>query len=450
MATHDAELAQQDAAQQSDHAAVPDVIVIGAGLAGLVSAISLLQRGRSVTVLERRSVPGGLCGSTHINGYKFTLACNDFGSSMRRYLSEIGVSLTFDEHASVWHVGDEKYVLPPTPETQETLARHKADSDRLAEAVSQPGFDEKFESAAQLLEATVRDPGYADFRTLPSYVSGLDPAKHRLDWFLQGSSKNPDYGYDNLITPIEGPEQITEALVERLSQLGGSIHYDTDVHGIRDTDGGKAVTTSRGEFHTRTVVSGKGRFSSNEPRSGLELATLHIATRPEAPFPSGVHTVGNLPAGLGRSMAALDAGRLPDRFGFHIFPCAATEAYRSFNVYFYYPRGVEELDESTSTAVRNHITGELDRIIPGFASAIVFQRLVSPTQFKNEHGLRRVSIQDILPAGTGKPAIRDAATGVYHVGNTVGSPAYHACAAVLSGLQAAELVAPEAGRARTA
>lgn len=439
MSTNDSTPTPQNAPHNGTNS--PDVIVVGAGLAGLVSAISLLQRGYSVTILERRSVAGGLCGSTNINGYTFTLACNDFGSSMRQYLADLGMSLPFDEHASMWHIGGEKYVLPPTPDTAKLLADHKPDSDRMANEISKPGLEDRYESAADLVAATIHDPGFADFQTLPSYVSGLDPAAHRLDWFLQGSSKNPDYGYGTLITPPEGPQQITDALVARVSDLGGQLHYDTDVHQIRQGSHGKVVTTSHGVFQARSVVSSQGRFSSDTPRSGLELATLHLATRPNVPFPSGIHTVGSLPVGLRHWLSLLDAGQLPEEFGFHIFPCATTEKYRSFNVYFYYPRDVAELGETECQAAQEYIVGELDRMMPGFASMIEFQRVVSPAQLKDEQGLRRVSIQDILPRGVDKPGIYDAETDIYHVGNAVGPPAYHACAAVLSGLQAAELLA---------
>ncbi|MEV0368831.1 FAD-dependent oxidoreductase [Streptomyces sp. NPDC050636] len=418
-----------------------EVIVVGAGLAGLTSAIALQQRGYSVLVLERRSVAGGLCGSTRINGYQFTLACNDFGSSLRQYLSEIGVNLPFHEHSSIFYCGDEEYVLPPTPRTLANLARHEPDRDRMTGALRDPGSENRFEYAGQLLDATVRNRDFADFLAIPSYVSGLSPATHRLDWFLQGSSRNPDYGYDKLITPAGGPQEITDALTARLVHLGGRLQFDTDVHDVRQAEGGKVVMTSRGEYRARWIVSSQGRLSHNATRSGLELATLHIATRPDVQFPAGVHTVAHLPSGLGRWLGMLDAGQLPSRFGFHIFPCAATAEYRSFNVYFYYPRGVEEFDAPTVEVIQEYILGELERMIPGFSADIIFRQLVSPAEFKKQHDLRRVSIQDILPRGVQKPAIYDAETDIYHVGNTVGPPAYHACAAVLSGLEAAELLA---------
>jgi hypothetical protein len=428
--------------------AVEEVIVVGAGLAGLTSAIALQQRGYSVLVLERRAVAGGLCGSTLINGHQFTLGCNVFGSSLRRYLSEIGLNLPFRQHRSIFYCGTEQYVLPPTPRTLVNLARHMPDRVRMARALHDPDIESRFQYVGPLLDATVRSRTFADFLAIPSYASGLSPATHRLDWFLQGSSKDPDYGNDDMITPEGGPQEITDALTKRLADLGGRLQFDTDVRDVLQVDDGKVLMTSRGEYRARRIVSSRIRSSSDTTRSGLELGTLHIATRPNVKYPAGVHTVGHLPAGIGRWLGMLDAGQLPNRFGFHIFPCAATAEYRSFNVYFYHPRGVEEFDDPIQEMVQDYILGELEKMLPGFSADMTFRQLVSPAQFKEQHRLRRIFVQDVLPRGVQKPAVYDAESDTYYVGNTVGPPEYHACAAVLSGLEAAELLSSSSPRGR--
>jgi phytoene desaturase len=48
-----------------------DVVVVGAGLAGLSCALRLAGAGRSVTVLERESVPGGRAGLIDDQGFRF-------------------------------------------------------------------------------------------------------------------------------------------------------------------------------------------------------------------------------------------------------------------------------------------------------------------------------------------------------------------------------------------
>lgn len=47
------------------------VVIVGAGLSGLSAALRLAGAGRSVTVLERESFPGGRCGLREVDGYRF-------------------------------------------------------------------------------------------------------------------------------------------------------------------------------------------------------------------------------------------------------------------------------------------------------------------------------------------------------------------------------------------
>jgi phytoene desaturase len=47
------------------------VVVVGAGLGGLASALHLAGAGRQVTVLEKASVPGGRAGRLSLDGYEF-------------------------------------------------------------------------------------------------------------------------------------------------------------------------------------------------------------------------------------------------------------------------------------------------------------------------------------------------------------------------------------------
>src|SRR5687768_5459628 len=46
-----------------------EVVVVGAGLAGLAAALHLAGRGRTVTVVERDPVPGGRAGRRDVDGY---------------------------------------------------------------------------------------------------------------------------------------------------------------------------------------------------------------------------------------------------------------------------------------------------------------------------------------------------------------------------------------------
>jgi phytoene desaturase len=48
-----------------------NVVIVGAGLGGLSTALRLAGAGRSVTVIEREAVPGGRAGLLETDGYRF-------------------------------------------------------------------------------------------------------------------------------------------------------------------------------------------------------------------------------------------------------------------------------------------------------------------------------------------------------------------------------------------
>jgi hypothetical protein len=101
-----------------------DVVVVGAGLAGMMAALSLAQAGRSVLLVDRRTHPGGRCGTFELDGYRFTIGCNDFGARIVRDLASVGVHVEFVPSTNVIDFGDAVYRLPPGPVTALQLLRH--------------------------------------------------------------------------------------------------------------------------------------------------------------------------------------------------------------------------------------------------------------------------------------------------------------------------------------
>ncbi|MEO6010175.1 MAG: NAD(P)/FAD-dependent oxidoreductase [Vicinamibacteraceae bacterium] len=59
-------------------AAVPQVVVVGAGPAGLTAAITLAERGATVTVLEKDVRPGGIARTESYKGYLFDIGGHRF------------------------------------------------------------------------------------------------------------------------------------------------------------------------------------------------------------------------------------------------------------------------------------------------------------------------------------------------------------------------------------
>ncbi|MDP2305270.1 MAG: FAD-dependent oxidoreductase [Pseudomonadota bacterium] len=101
-----------------------DVIIVGAGLAGLVAATTLARAGRSVTVFERAAAPGGRAVTTFVGpGADYALSLGPHalytGGAAARILAGLGVRAEGRDPGNVGHVlhRDALHALPGSPWT---------------------------------------------------------------------------------------------------------------------------------------------------------------------------------------------------------------------------------------------------------------------------------------------------------------------------------------------
>lgn len=422
-----------------------DAVVVGAGLAGLVAALDLLRPGRRVLVLERRDVAGGLCGTVRLDGYEFVVACNDFGIGLERILARLGVDVGFRRSRTRFQLGDARWELPLGARGWAALAAHAGDLWRLLRAWPRGGAAEGGGYLGPLLASSVRDPQLADLLGSLGYPLGLPPHKLPLQALRAELSREHGYGYERPTAPVGGPAALVAALVERLHAAGGALRLGTECQRVEPDGEGHVVCTRDAAYPARVVLSSEGRWD-HYPRAlepGLAIHTLHLAVRRDLAFPPGVHTLVHLPPGVAGWMAALDAGRRPAAFGFHLFRShlPAQPDHYALNAFFYMPRGIDDPAEREVARARDYLLEHAERLLPGLGGKLLYERYVSPKRFRELHGLSSRVSRYVLPAGFRKPDPYDPARGVFCVGNSVGPPGEHAGAAVLSGLRAARLAA---------
>ncbi len=279
-----------------------DVVVIGAGNAGLTAAASLAQKGVGVLVLERHNIPGG-CATSFVRGrFEFEIALHqlsglgtpEFPGPVRSLFDSLGVTdkLEFIEMTDLYRVvvpGVIDVTLKPNREAivrelSERFPKEKDSIERffdliyrffmeLITAAGRKGdnpptrdefplyFSHLFRNAQEVLDEYFTDPylklvvaAYWPYAGLPprllsfSYLAGM----------LFGYIEFKPYHV------LGGSQAMSNALADVIIRNGGEIRFNCPVKRIVMKDGRAAgVVTQDGEtISARYVVSNAFRANT--------------------------------------------------------------------------------------------------------------------------------------------------------------------------------------------
>jgi protoporphyrinogen oxidase len=247
---------------------MPDVVILGAGPAGLGAAYRLAQRGVDVVVLERAATVGGLAGSFEVAGQRV-----DHGSHRLHPATPVSIMATLREllgtdlqrrprHGRIRMAG--RFVkFPPHPVD---LVRHLPVrlSARLAyDMATSPFRRAGADTFAQVVRAslgpTMADVFYAPYVEKLFGVPATDLAGELARRRVGASSARalvrrvvrPDPERSVFYYPRRGYGQISEALADAATAAGARILTGTEVVGLRGT----TVVTSDGDFTAPHVWS---------------------------------------------------------------------------------------------------------------------------------------------------------------------------------------------------
>lgn len=291
-----------------------DVVVVGAGLSGLVAARKLEARGARVAVVEARDRIGGKLASTTVEGVVVDLGASWFGGSDRRIRSlaaELGVESVPSAISGrvVHHFGGRRRTDPGrSPMLSSWIARADATLlerrlDRLRKRV--PSDHPWFAPDAQRLDSmTLEDfkrraawtPGarsYVDF--LSRLLLGAEPKEVSFLHFL--SRVQAAGGLDALVHSIVGVGQWrfvagAQCLCEAIrSRLAGDVHCSEPVVSIEQDATGVTVRSDRRELRGRHAIVALSPMLAGRIRYTPALPAQRDALSQRMPLAAGTKVV---------------------------------------------------------------------------------------------------------------------------------------------------------------
>ena len=245
-----------------------DVIVLGAGIAGLICGTFLAKQGKNVLIIEQHSIPGGYCTSFKRKGFVFDSAVHHIGgcgkwSVVGRCLKELNININFlqlDPMDSI-HFPSFSIDVPAEIDDYVVLLKERFPSEREQLAL----FFKEFIRLYRATFSTEEHKMLIKYQNL-TYKEMLDnffTDEHlkmtlSAQWGYIGSPPHEvsaigmcqmlvNYLKDGAYFPVGGTQNFADAITQKFIDYGGHIMLSSSVDGML-ADGNiiKGVTTKKG------------------------------------------------------------------------------------------------------------------------------------------------------------------------------------------------------------
>src|SRR5262245_17571376 len=205
-----------------------DVIVIGAGAAGLSAAADLAASGPDVTVLEARDRVGGRILTLRSSSAEWPIELGaEFVHGRPREIWQLIESAHLETHevgGEPWRLRDG--VLERCPELRQRVARLL---DRMSTAGGDLSFQEFLESAAAAEPPELKSQATA-------FVEGFNAAhadRVSVQWLLDCREADESIAADHSYRLVDGYGELVAELAKRVEQGACDLRLNTTVRAMR-------------------------------------------------------------------------------------------------------------------------------------------------------------------------------------------------------------------------
>ncbi len=246
-----------------------DVIVLGAGIAGLICGTFLAKSGKKVLIIEQHSIPGGYCTSFRRKGFIFDAAVHHIGgcgkwSVVGRCLKELDINIKFLQLDPMDSINFPSFSVDIPAEIDDYVdllrKRFPSESEKLSL------FFKEFIRLYRATFSTERHKMLIKYQDL-TYKEMLDSffTDEQLkmvlsaQWGYIGSPPHEvsaigmcqmlvNYLKDGAYFPVGGTQNFADAITQKFIDYGGHIMLSSRVKKLlTDNNITKGVTTEKGD-----------------------------------------------------------------------------------------------------------------------------------------------------------------------------------------------------------
>ncbi len=250
-----------------------DVIIIGAGISGLVCGCYLAQAGMKVVIVEQHDKPGGYCSSFRRKGFLFDAAAHSFGSyriggNFRKIITDLGI----DKMVKIRRFNPSDVIVSPDfkisffNDTAKTISNftdcfpeeknHIKDFYNFATSLDQVSVVKyKNKTFADLLRDFFSDSRLINSISTPVFGNGGLPPS--LLSAFTGIKIFSEFLIDGGYYPEDGMQSLSNAFAQFIKQNKGEIIYKRLVSKILHKDGcvGGVTLENNENIFSKYVVS---------------------------------------------------------------------------------------------------------------------------------------------------------------------------------------------------